>query len=254
MSARARELARERRREREIAERQRRQRQRLLAGGGVIILALLVAIVISLVNAAGKGSSPQAAPSAGPVVTPSTATAGGALVVGRADAPVRLEIFLDYMCPYCGRFERANAAEVSRLVADGTVRLELYPLSFLDRTSNGSRYSTRSANAIATVADRAPDKLLAFNGALFASQPEESTSGLTDDQIATLATSAGVPADVVGTFAERRFESWVASMTDGVMASGVNSTPTVRINGTKFTGDLYTAGPLTQAIMSAKAG
>jgi len=220
----------------------------------VIILALLVAIVISLVNAAGGGSSPQAAPSAGPVVTPSTANAGGALVVGRADAPVRLEIFLDYMCPFCGRFERANAAEVNRLVADGTVRLELYPLSFLDRMSSGSRYSTRSANAIATVADRAPDKLLAFNGALFASQPEENTSGLTDDQIATLAASAGVPADVVGTFAERRFESWVASMTDGVMASGVNSTPTVRINGTKFTGDLYTVGPLTQAITSAKAG
>lgn len=255
MSAKARERAREVRRAREAAERQRRQRRRLLAGGGIVIAGLLIAIVVSLVNAAGGGTSPQAAaPSAGPVVTPSSATPKGALLVGRADAPVRLEIFLDYMCPYCGRFERANAAEVNRLVADGTVRLELYPLSFLDRMSNGARYSTRSANAIATVADRAPDKLLAFNGALFASQPEENTSGLSDDQIATLANSAGVPADVVGTFGERRFESWVASMTDGVMASGVNSTPTVRINGTKFTGDLYTVGPLTQAITAAKAG
>jgi protein-disulfide isomerase len=254
MSAKARERARELRRAREAAERQRLQRRRLLAGGGVVIAGLLIAIVVAMVNAAGGSATPQAAPSAGPVVTPSAATASGALTVGRADAPVRLEIFLDYMCPYCGRFERANAAELNRLVADGTVRLELYPLSFLDRMSNGSRYSTRTANAIATVADRAPDKLLAFNGGLFARQPEENTSGLSDDEIATLATSAGVPAEVVNSFADRRFESWVTSMTDRVMASGVNSTPTVRINGTKFTGDLYTVGPLTQAITAAKAG
>ena len=111
------------------------------------------------------------------LVVPTTATANGAISVGKANAPVKLEVYLDYMCPFCGRFERANGGELDRLVADGTVQLHLYPLSFLDRLSNGTRYSTRAANAIVTVADRAPDKVLAFNSALFADQPAEGSSG-----------------------------------------------------------------------------
>jgi protein-disulfide isomerase len=156
------------------------------------------------------------------------------------------------MCPYCGRFDRANADEIDRMVAAGTVRLEVYPLSFLDKTSNGTRYSTRAANAVATVADRAPDKVLAFTQALFARQPREGSEGLTDAQIADLARSAGVGQDVINTFAARTFEPWIAKFTETAFAGGVTGTPTVKINGTVFKGDLYTAGSLTDAITAAK--
>jgi protein-disulfide isomerase len=210
---------------------------------------LLVAIVVGLINAAGGGDT---AARRGEGAVPATATAGGALTVGDAAAPVKLEVYLDYMCPFCGRFERANSGELERLVADGTVRLELYPLSFLDRASNGSEYSTRTANAIATVADHAPDKLLAFNTALFAHQPAEGTSGLTDEEIAALARDAGVPADVANLFAGRVFQPWVETSTAAVFETGITGTPTVKINGAVFTGDLYTAGPLTSAVAAAK--
>ena len=253
MSTRARVQSREVRRAREIAAAESARRRRVLTGGGLVIVGLVAAIVISVVVAATRSGTPQStASSPGPVVTPTAATATGALTAGSASAPVRLEVYLDYMCPYCGRFERANGAELQRLVGDGTVRLELYPLAILDRMSQGSRYSTRTANAVATVADRAPDKLLAFNQALFAGQPEENTRGLSDDQIATTATGAGVPADVVSLFAARTFESWVTSATQGALSSGVTGTPTVKINGVLFKGDLYSVGPLTAAITAAK--
>jgi protein-disulfide isomerase len=202
-----------------------------------------------LVDAA-RGGDEQASAASTPAATsaPAGATAAGALVVGDAAAPVRVEIFLDYMCPYCGRFERANGGELARLVTAGTARLEMYPLSFLDRMSRGSEYSTRTANAAATVADAAPDKLLAFTAALYEHQPEENTAGLTDDQIADLAQTAGVPADVAARFAARSFGPWVAASTEKVLASGINGTPTVRINGEVFRGDLYTVGALTDAI------
>ena len=60
-------------------------------------------------------------------------------------------------------------------------------MSFLDRTSQGARYSTRAANAFVTVAQADPDRILAFNRALYDNQPAEGTTGLTDAQLATLA-------------------------------------------------------------------
>jgi protein-disulfide isomerase len=235
------------------ARRRARKRNRILAiTGGLVIMGLVVAIIVSLVNAAGPGADPSAAASKKPLVAPAGATAAGALVVGKSTAPVKLEIYLDYLCPYCGKFDRANSGELERMVSDGTVRIELYPLSFLDKLSNGARYSTRAANAVATVADRAPDKVQAFNRVLFANQPEEGSHGLSDSEIAKFASDAGVPPEVVAHFSEGTFEPWVAASTDKVFASGVTGTPTVKINGTLFKGDLYTVGPLTRAVTAAK--
>jgi protein-disulfide isomerase len=237
------------------AQRRRAKRNRLLVGGGLlVIVGLLVAIVISLVNAAAGTSGANRRAPAAPVgpVAPAGATAAGAITIGDPAAPVKLEIYLDYMCPYCGRFDRANAQELSRLVDHGIARVEMYPLSFLDKMSNGTRYSTRAANAVATVADRAPGKVLAFSQGLYAQQPHEGSAGLTDDQIADLARGAGVPQDVINRFVDRTFEPWIATFTDRAFASGIDSTPTVKINGDRFQGDLSTAGPLTDAINTAK--
>jgi protein-disulfide isomerase len=249
MSRQARTTAREIRTAKLAAERRKRKVSRLVAtGGGVVIVGLLVAIVVSLVNAARQ--DPVAAPES--VVKPATATAQGAIMLGNATAPVTVELYLDYMCPFCGRFEQANGAELDRLVADGTLNLKLYPLAFLDKFSAGTRYSTRAANAVATVADRAPDRVVAFNNALFARQPAEGGPGLTDDEIATVAAGAGVAPEVVRLFTDRIFEPWVASATSTVFGTGISGTPTVKINGKVFTGDLYTVGPLTQAVAAAR--
>lgn len=254
MSKQARNRARAARAARALAEERSRRRTRWLAGvGGLVIVGLLVAIVIIVVDAAGPGDSSTAGTPTGPVVIPATATATGALAIGTAAASVKLQVYLDYMCPFCGRFERANSAEIERLVADGTVNLELYPLAFLDRMSQGTKYSTRTANAVATVADRAPEKLLAFHAALFTRQPDEGSRGLSDGEIAGLAREAGVPPEVVDAFAARTFEPWIAKFTAAAFDSGITGTPTVKINGKKFDGDLYQVGPLTEAITAAKA-
>jgi protein-disulfide isomerase len=227
-----------------------RKRNPLVIGAVVVIVGLLVAIAAVVVNAMNGKTS---AGTSGTLTTPAAATADGALVVGQAGAPVKLAVYLDYMCPYCGRFERANSTEIDRLVTDGTVRLQMHPLAFLDKASSGTLYSTRAANASATVGDRAPDQVLAFNKALFDRQPEENSKGMSDAQIATLAVQAGVPQPVVDVFGDGIFKPWVAKSTTAAFASGITGTPTVKINGTLFQGDLYTAGPLTAAITAAKA-
>jgi len=233
------------------AARRRARRHRLLGyGGGVVIVGLLVAIVVAVVNAVGGSPEAEAdAPTA--LVVPANTTAAGAITIGDAAAPVKVEVYLDYMCPFCGRFDRANAEQLRHLVAAGTIRLEMYPLSFLDKASSGSRYSTRAANAVATVADRAPDEVLAFSQALYAHQPHEGGEGLPNGQIAGLARDAGVPQEVIDAFAKRSFEPWIAQVTERAFAGGVTGTPTVKINGVVFKGDLYSAGPLAEAITAA---
>jgi protein-disulfide isomerase len=249
----ARNRSRERRLAKAAAERRRRVRRRLFAAAGVVILGLVVAIVVTVVRAAndaddGPGTT---AASTGPVIVPSSGTAAGAIVTGPATAPVTVTVYLDYLCPYCGRFEKANSAEIERLIAAGTMRLELHPLAFLDRLSAGTRYSTRSANAVATVADAAPDRVLAFNRALYERQPAENGPGLTDDEIAAIAAGVGVDAAVIDRFRHATFEPWVTAGTAAAVDDGVSGTPTVRINGKAFTGDLYTAGALMRAVETA---
>jgi protein-disulfide isomerase len=203
------------------------------------------------VVAATRGDDGPTHATDGTVVVPANANASGAIPVGEPDAPVTVEIYYDYTCPACGAFETANGGELDRLVEDGTVRVELRPISFLDKASSGTEYSTRAANAFATVADGAPDSAWDFHAALYAHQPAEGSKGLSDDEIAAIAQDAGVPADVIDRFTDGTYTGWVASVTEKAFASGIEGTPTVKIDGEVFTGDVYTVGPLTDAIESA---
>jgi protein-disulfide isomerase len=237
------------RRVREAEARRQKKRQRLLTGLGILVIAGLVAAIIFAVVRATNGSEPTGAD--GPVVAPADVTADGGVLVGSADAPVPVTIYYDYMCPACGAFEQANGEELDGLLEDEVVQVELRPISFLDETSEGTRYSTRAANAFATVADGAPEQAWEFHQALYADQPEEGTTGLSDDEIASIARDAGVPDDVVEQFSEMTHEAWVAQVTEEAFDSGVTGTPTVLLDGEPFEGDLYQPGALTAAIEAA---
>ena len=174
------------------AAREQRIRRRVT----IILVATVAATLIGvLVWVAVLAQTPKPGTPTPGTVTANAAAAGSdawTITVGQTGAPVRVSLYQDYMCPFCGRFDDTNGDELNRLVAEGTIQLEIHPMSFLDRASNGTRYSTRAANAFVTAAKADPDSAMAFNDALFANQPTEGGNGLTDDQIATLATAAGV--------------------------------------------------------------
>ena len=234
------------------AAQQAKRRRFLTWAGALLIVGLVAAIGLSVYKAVNHERTLPAV--TGTVVPPQHLTSTGAIPVGAADAPVTVKVYYDYMCSFCGSFEKANTGELDRLVSDGVVRVELHPLAFLDDLSSGTTYSTRTANAIAVVADAAPARAWDFHNALYAQQPAEGSEGLTDEQIGTIATDAGVPASVVDSFTDGTYRPWVASVTKDAFAAGVEHTPTVMIDGKEFTGDLYSVGPLTDAIESAAAG
>lgn len=252
MNQKARTRTQELRKQQQEAARRQTQRRRLVTAlSAVVIVGLLAAIVWAVVDAAGGDDTPGAT---GDVTPPGNLSSQGSIPVGSDDAAVTVDLYYDYMCPACGAFEAANGEELTGLVEDGTVRVELHPMNFLDPTSNGTDYSTRAANAIATVADAAPGAVWDFHSALYANQPEEGTEGLSDAEIAGIAEDVGVPADVVDRFADRTFEAWVDSMNAAANQDGVTGTPTVLVDGEMFEGDLYSTGPLTEAIEAAAGG
>lgn len=228
--------------EQEQAAREARVRRIITFGGlgviGVVVIGLIVWGVLGAMNAAKQNAGNKI-------------SATYAVVVGKDDAPVTLDVFQDFMCPVCGEFEKANSEDIAKFVDAGTVRLRIHPMNFLDDASLGTKYSTRAANAFVTVWKAEPDKTLAFNKLLYTNQPSENTTGLTDDQIAEIATQAGVSQSVIDTFAKLTNADFPTNATTEAYAGGVTATPTVFINGTKFTGDPFTAGVLGAAIEQA---
>lgn len=226
------------REEQQRIQRERRVRTILMSVAGLAVVGTVIWAVFALV-----GSVP-ATPSAGSVDE-------STVVIGKADAKVRVDVFQDFMCPYCGQFERSNGADLKSMVDAGTVRLVIHPMSFLDEQSGTAKYSTRAANALFTVYKAEPDKALAFNAALYENQPEEGTAGLSDDQLKALATGVGVSQTVADSFTSMANESSVVQATQSAFAAGVTSTPTVKINGEKFTGNTSQAGTLKAAVEAA---
>lgn len=218
--------------------------------GGVVIVALVAAIVWAVVQAAG-GEDEAPSNASGELVVPDNVEDEVSIPVGSPDAPVTVSIYFDYICPACGAFEEANSAELERLIEEEQARVELRPISFLDETSQGSRYSTRAANALATVAAESPEDVWAFHSALYENQPQEGTTGLSDARIAEIAEEAGVPGEVTDLFTDLTYEPWVADVTETAFASGVEGTPTILVDGETFEGDPYTTGALTEAILAA---
>ena len=204
---------------------------------GVVAIGLVVLLIGVVIPAVAKKSA---------------ASGSYGLAIGQAAAPVTVDIYQDFMCPYCGKFDRAQSADLTSLVDAGTVKVVIHVMNFLDSSSNGSKYSSRAADAFVTVARQQPSAALAFNTALYADQPAEGSNGLTDAQIADRARSAGVSDSVVATFANQPNADFVTKSNQAAFDEGIQSTPTVKINGTVFTGDLYTAGTLKTAVGAAK--
>jgi protein-disulfide isomerase len=249
-----------------------RRRRIFLQGGiaiGVIVIVALIALVVS------NGIRP---PSPGPlnmqsdgikIGTGYKAVTTAALKPGEAPTPsktnakdvIAIQVYLDYQCPICGAFEKANSSQISTWVKSGAATLEIHPIAILDRVSLGTKYSTRAANAAACVANYSPNSYFDFSALLFSHQPAETTEGLTDDTIIKLAKDAKPKAvsSIEKCVRDQEFKSWVNAATTrattgpivGTDVDKVSGTPTVIVNGQQYTGAVDDSAAFATAIVKA---
>ncbi|MRG61024.1 thioredoxin domain-containing protein [Agromyces sp. CFH 90414] len=167
--------------------------------------------------------------------------------------------YLDYLCPYCGQFESTNSETMRTLVESGAATLEVHPIAILTNKSAGTQYSLRAANAAGCVADSSPEAFFDFNEILFENQPEEGSTGLTNDQLKELAAEAGASSQVNACIDEVRFKAWVLDSTERALSGpipnaeipAVTGTPTVLVNGKSYGGSLTDAAEFQAFVTQA---
>jgi protein-disulfide isomerase len=153
---------------------------------------------------------------------------------GSSDPKAVISLYEDFQCPHCRTFEQTMGPMLNKLVDSGAVALDYHMVAILDTPTNNN-YSTRSANAAYCVAeeDTSPmkDAFRRFHGALFAQQPAEGSPAPDNAALTETARQAGVTGGVAECIDKGNFDE----MVDGLAAAaGINSTPSVRINGEDY--------------------
>jgi protein-disulfide isomerase len=178
---------------------------------------------------------------------------------------VNIVEYIDYQCPICLEFEETNLNNTAALVASGKATLEIHPVSILDRSSQGTRYSSRAANAADCVANFDPDEFLNATAALYENQPQEGSSGLTNARILKVLAAADVAsASVTRCVDTETYRDWVTGTTNaelnGTFAHVANTptqflgTPTVFVNGAQYKGSVTDAAEFSAFVSAQTKG
>ena len=167
---------------------------------------------------------------------------GDGVLIGRG--PVRVDAFIDFMCPFCRRFDLSAGPTLASLISGGTISLAYHPMNFLDEAST-TEYSTRAAAASGCAADQ--ERFAEYAHALFVSQPPEGGAGLSASELAALGADAGLTGAFTACVANTPYLDWPSYVTARAVALGVSATPTVLVDGAAVT-------PEPEAIAAAVAG
>ncbi|MFK0240477.1 DsbA family protein [Microbacterium sp. NPDC090281] len=193
-------------------------------GVSIAVVVVLVAIGGLVVFLNNQATAPGATPEANDTFNSET----GAISFG--DGEDTIAVFVDFQCPVCKTFEDQFGPQLEAAAADGRITLEYHPIAILDRFSQGTEYSSRSAGAAVCVAESNPDLYLDYAKTLFENQPAENSSGLTTEQLAGFATQVGAD-DAVSCITDETYRKFGAAQ---AKAHEIGGTPTVDINGTRL--------------------
>jgi protein-disulfide isomerase len=207
-------------------QRQERRRQLLTVAGVLAVIALLVGggFVINSMRDTSKD------------VAAASTTLGSqyGLTIGASSAPHKVVVYEDFLCPICGEFEKTGHEQLEQLADQGKVQIEYRPFVLLSRLGP---YSARSTMIWGLVLQQDGDDVaLKFHDLLYANQPSEEGPFPSKDDLVTLAGQAGADVDKLNAALDADDGiDWTVAATKEVEKLGVNSTPTVVLDGKPFT-------------------
>lgn len=240
---------------------------------GILGTAVAIALIVVLVIANQKPPAPQQNPAN--MATDAVVLEGDAQVVSSDAIPVggapeiltpnpdkvNVAIYLDYLCPFCGQFEKTETEDLLKYMKNGDIVLQYFPVGML------GQYSITASNASACVASLEPDKWWKANNAIFSNQPEESVGqGMQEKSaIKYLKKSlkdVGLSQSTLDCVSDNRYRDWVIASSENALTKPLpNSnipklahTPTVIVDGVELTDNwVQDSNALNNAIESAKA-
>ena len=151
-------------------------------------------------------------------------------VLGKPNAPVTVIEYADFQCPYCKEFQVKNFPSLKKKYIDtGKVRFIYQHYAFLGDES------VYAAEASKCAADQS--KFWEYHDKLFENQKAENAGDFTPEKLKSMA--SGVVPDTqkfTKCVDDRKYQNAVSDEVLNATHFGVDATPTVFINGKKYSG------------------
>ena len=199
-----------------------------------VVLVTATAVLIGLAIIA---FARPPAPTAAELITPPTSYSADLVngeTLGASSAPVVMEVYSDFQCPACKLFVTQQLPLlVSEFVRPGTLRIEARDIDILSGTAQNELLELAAGAACA-----APQgKYWQFHDYVFWNQGSENQGDHSAAFIAGIADAVGV--DRVAwdaCLAKPATRTQITARTGTALAAGIQSTPTLVVNGQAITG------------------
>jgi protein-disulfide isomerase len=225
-------------------QRQRRARQQVVLAIGTVVLLAFAGIGFSIYQSTRPIGDIKA------VARESFPFPQGK-VLGAADSPVTVQLFSDFQCPYCGLYALRHERQlIDDYVAAGQVRLEYRHYIVVDGNVGG-RESRMAAQASECAVEQ--NDFWNYHNLVFANQDGEGQGAFTGRRLKAFAETLGLDTAAFNScFDSGRYAQAVMSDEQLARSMGVNSTPTMFVNGQRIENPLD-YGEIKQAIENALA-
>jgi protein-disulfide isomerase len=225
--------------------RQEQRKQRLYIILGIVAVALIIALIVIIPSLQPAGDIVTVTPVELPMVD------GRSL--GDPNAPVKIDVYVDFQCPSCKNFSEDVEPKIfDQLVASGDVFYTFRHFPFLDDNVVGKE-SDQAANASMCAMDQ--DRFWDYHAILFANWNGENQNAFSDKRLVAFAESLGLDMDSFNNcFEANKFKADIDSDLAAGRMKGVKGTPSVFVNGEILTpGYVPSFDEISQAVDAALA-
>lgn len=195
-----------------------------------VVVGVLIVVVVGIGQLGGKVSGTFVDPA---MAYPKALLDGTA--IGKADAPVTLEVYSDFQCSVCARFSSdVEPSLVSQYVTAGTLRIVHHELAILGRggAEDESVLAARGAYCANT-----QGRYAEYAHWVYANQDGVNAGGFRRERLTAIAEAAGVEPVAFGACLDGAAAAAAVNASNARGAElGINSTPTLYIAGQQIVG------------------
>ncbi|MFD4695036.1 DsbA family protein [Streptomyces sp. NBC_00683] len=230
-----------------------------------VVVAVSVVAVLAIAGGVSYGvmqlnkpSGWEAAADAKNVTAPKNTSGdnGTTVVIGESTAKKTLELYEDSRCPICATFEQTVGETVAKDVDAGKYKIKYVGATFIDNSDNGEG-SKNALSALGAALDVSPEAFLDYKAALYSAKyhPEESQDKFAKDSylievadsVDALKGNSAFQKDVE----DGTYDAWAIKMSKTFDKSGVQGTPTLKMDGKTVTAEGSKNAPMTVAEYNA---
>jgi protein-disulfide isomerase len=184
---------------------------------GMVVFVVAVGVIFSFTSNTSNNST--AIPS-----NASKADGYGIVFNGDLTGKPVVDLWEDFQCPVCARFESTDGAYMQQLILSKKARVVFHLLSFIGPES------ILAANAGACAADQG--KFLQFHSYLYAHQGTENTGTWSNASLILAGAAIGITNTQFATCINTgKYNGWVTNISKDGVTKNINQTPTLLLNG-----------------------